>query len=294
MISTALQPPRSPAAPARPLERQLERAARWLQDFLCAAAERYGAAALDTIDLPPLVGPGGELVPAQLRAVGALLWAREVEAAGLPSFVDALADGVLEGKVLLPIAAGADRLMLYRRTRTRRFSAGERQAIYARLFGEPGDAAHPFTAGFGALLGALDQLARAGRQESPLAPAARAYAAARELGTWLCARAGGIAAFAARAIADQIRESLAVLRHPELVQALGGGGPWQLLRIHAPQVLGHPVNPEPHLQRAGAAMEIFGWLADAAAAIEAGAAAAPPPAALEAAESWLAAGQGRA
>src|SRR2546423_328466 len=104
------------------LDRELSEVARRLDDHLAASAERYGAAALEVIDLPPLWQRGGELSAEQIRAGGALLWAKEVDEAGLPGFVEALADQVLQGKFLLPITGAADRLMLYRRSEHERFS----------------------------------------------------------------------------------------------------------------------------------------------------------------------------
>jgi hypothetical protein len=279
-LATAL--PEAPHA-GRRFWRELRLVQRILEEHRAAAVARFGQGALDVIDLPS-VAPAGELDPAQIRASGALLWAREVEKAGLPGFVDALADGVLQGKVLLPITGAADRLMLYRRTRTHRFSVAERRALYERLFGEE------FESSWRRLLSALDAIARAGRNESLVAPATRAVVAARDTALLLSSRSAGIATFAAKSIAAQIHDALAVLRHPELVQALGGGSVIALLRIHAPIILGRPLSPERYLDRASAALRLTNWLAAAAADIESGNARLPPPDALDAAELWLATG----
>lgn len=282
-------------APAgRRLGRELYEVERLLQDHLASAVDRYGAAALDVIDLPPVAGPTGELVPAQIRAAGALLWASEIEQAGLPAFVDALAEGAVEGKVLLPITSGADRLMLYRRTRNERFTGDERRALYERLFGAPGDGAHPFAASFHRLLQTLDAIAHAGPQESLVGPAARANASAREVAQWLSEHSGGIAPFAARSIAEHIRDALAVLHDPDVARALGGGSVWQMLRLHAAEVLGRAVDPGPHLERASAALALVSWMARAASAIEGGTATVPPPQVLQAAVLWLSSGRGQA
>jgi hypothetical protein len=274
-------------APTRPGRGRLSRQLRWVErvlvDHRAAALARFGAAALEAIDLPSVAAPS-EMQPAQIRAAGALLWARELEEAGLPGFVDALADGVLEGKLLLPITTAADRLMLYRRARTERFAPGERKAIYERAFGAE------FEASWSRLLSALDAIAHAGRNESLRAPIARLMAAGRDVGIYLSQHTGGIIAYAASSIANQVREAIAVLKGPDLVQALGGGSVWRMVRLHAPEVMGRAVSPEPHLDRAAAALRITHWLADAAGAIEAGATTLPTPDALEAAELWLASG----
>jgi hypothetical protein len=266
------------------LWRQLRLVERLLLDHRAAAVARFGAVALETIDLPSLSAPQ-EMQPEQIRAAGALLWARELEEAGLPGFVDSMADLVLQGKFLLPITTAVDKLMLYRRARTERFAPGERRAIYERVFGDD------FESSWTALLKALDVIAHVGTTENLSAPTARLVAAAREVGMYLSQRTGGIVAFAASSIAQQVREALAVLKSPDLVQALGDGSVWQMIRLHAPMVLGRALQPEPHLDRAAGALRITGWLADAAAAIEAGVAQLPSPEALEAAELWLASGE---
>jgi hypothetical protein len=189
---------------------------------------------------------------------------------------------MVEGKILIDVTTAGDRLMLYRRERTQRFGADERAALYARLF----DA--NFEQSFGAMLAALDAIARAPLNQNLSALIARAVSAARDVGLQLSQRSGGIALYAARSIADQVREALAVLRDPDLSRALGGGSAWQMMRMHAMQVLGRQLDPEPHLDRASAALRLTNWIAGAAAGIEGGAANLPPRDALDAAELWLA------
>ena len=282
--ATASQPAAAPRS-GRRVWRELRLVERLLEEHRAAAVARFGAAALDLADLPD-IAPSGQLSGAQIRAAGALLWAREVEEAGLPGFVDALAEGVLEGKVLLPITTAADRLMLYRRSRTQRFSAAERRALYDRLF----DA--QFLEAWTRLLTGLDAIAHASRIDNLSGPTARVIAAARDAAQLLSERSTGIAVFAARSIAEQVKDALAVLRDPDLQRALGGGPVWQQLRLHAFAVLGRQLDPQPHLDRASAALRITGWLADASGSIEAGAAHQPPPDVLDAAELWLASGGG--
>src|SRR5262249_39803434 len=105
---------------------------------------RFGAGALAVVDLPPLTG--APIEPSQLRAVATLLWAREVDAAGLIDFVDAMAEGGVTGRLLLPLEHGGGQLAEYWRGRHQRFSAEERQALYMRVFGDravPGDGSTP-------------------------------------------------------------------------------------------------------------------------------------------------------
>ena len=84
MTSRAPGPPRS-CGPA-----DVDRCERLLADHLAAAVQRFGAAALGVVDLPPLDEPDRPSA-AQLRAAATLLWARHVDEAGLLDFTDALA-----------------------------------------------------------------------------------------------------------------------------------------------------------------------------------------------------------
>jgi len=277
----------SPAAAAQArasgrFDRELREVERRGAEHLWAALERYGSAALEVIDLPPLLQPGAELSAEQIRAAGALLWAREVAEAGLPDFVEALAEKVLQGKMLLPIDSAGDKLMLYRRSSHDRFSPAERRALYDRVFDEG------FLDSWKRLLAALDALARAGLLEGRGGLLARAAQAARDVAFRLSQESGGIAAFAARDISEQVRQAVRILRDPEISRALGGGSLWQTLRMNAPVVLGRQVDPELHLDRASAALALTGWLADTAAGLDGGGTPAPTRAALDAAELWLA------
>src|SRR5262245_8343054 len=110
------------------LARQLERCDRLLGDHLAAALQAFGSAALGVIDLPSLEVPGRIARP-QLRAAATLYWCSQVEGAGLPSFVDALAEAVWTGRTAVMVGAAADRLVRYHRDRDERFSADERRAI---------------------------------------------------------------------------------------------------------------------------------------------------------------------
>jgi hypothetical protein len=94
-----------------------------------------------------------------------------------------------------------------------------------------------------------------------------------EIAGELSARATGIAAFAARDIVQQVRDALSLLADPELVGALGGGGPWTLVARHAPLLLGRRVEVERHVARALAGRALIEWLARNADRLAAGTAA---------------------
>lgn len=258
---------------------ELEGCQHLLQRHLAAAVQRFGAAALEVIDLPPL---GGALIEAeQLRTAAVMLWIRHVEEAGLPGFVDALATGSARGTLLLPLTRAADRLMLYYQKNRDRFDAAERRALYSRIF------APPFAEQIDALAGALLEVNRADTEGTARHFAARAGVLARDLGALLTSRTVGVAAFAAREIVEHVKEALALLRDPEIVRTLGGGSPFQIIRVHGPSLARIEVDPGSALDRASAGFAIVSWLADHAPALVHGEAVERDPALLAAAERWV-------
>lgn len=278
-----------------PFAHQLDRCSDLLARHLAAAVQRFGSPALGVIDLPSLASGPGELAPDQIRAASVLYWASQVDDAGIPGFAEALAAGTALGRLLVPLTTGADRLMQYWRARHERFSAAERAALYQRLFGTPGDATHPFPSLMAALCGALGDIGRA-REQDALAPLrARAAEQARELATLLTEEAVGITAFAGRDIIANIREAMAVLRDRDIAVSMGalGGGVWHMIRMHAPQVMGRAIDPEPHVEMAQAGLTILSWLADNAPRLEGGRVALDPTSpVVQAALEWQAAAGG--
>lgn len=263
-----------------------------LAQHLDAAVRTLGSAALGLVDLPPLSEAAPS--PEQIKVAAVLLWAREVEATGLLRFTEALAEGVVRGRLLLPIRGAGSRLMRYHRGRTERFTADERKAIYSRIFGGPGST-HPnseFAQTFDGLVTALDELGRAPNTRGTTHLLVRIQTLANVLTRSLSARAVGISAFAARDIVAHVREALTILRDPELVAALGAGGVWRIITIHAPLVLGAEVEIDSHLTRASAGLALLSWLAASARQLSGGS---PSPAvaqAVQAAARWRAGRRG--
>ena len=276
-----------PQGGGRRFARELADCERMLAGHMACAVQCFGAAALDVVDLPPLPDVAG-VSPEQVRAAGPLLWASQVEQAGLPAFVDALADGVVTGRVFLPLTTGADVLVGYWHGRRERFTPVERVALYERLFGRSGEAEHPFQRGMEDLCQALSALGRAPRTEGTAGLMARTMLAARELAQHLSEQATGIGAYAAREIVGHLKAALQVLRDRDVALALGGGGPWHMIETHAPQVLGRDIAPGPHLDRASAGLTLVQWLATVATSGGSGSVAPDGPE-VQAAELWLAA-----
>jgi hypothetical protein len=236
-----------------------------LAQHLDAVRREFGPSGLGVIDLPQL--GSGQLVRAQISVCGALYWCYEVEQAGLLPFIEALAQGVVHGTVVLPLGAVIPELTRFWRSSEHRFQAAEREALFTRIFGVNQS---PFEQQIEAVVQALIAIGRAPLNQTITHLEARAAVAAQQLGSTLTQYGVGIAAFAARDIVGQVRTALRLLQHADLVRALGGGSPWQLMARHAPVVLGREVMPDRHLARAAAGMRVIAWIASEAAPIEGG------------------------
>jgi len=240
---------------------ELDRCERLLADHLADAVRCFGSAALGLVDLPPIAS--GALVPTQIRVAAVLLWARELEEAGLLPFVEAMAEGVTRGTLLVPLGDSAGRLVEWHRGRSERLGADERRGLYAQLFDGT-------TGPLEGLVATLGEIGRTVPPRSTRHLEARANVIGRELAGMLSDRAVGMAAWAARDIAAQVRNALALLREPEIAGALGGGTTWSMIRHHAPALLGRELDPTRPLALASAGLALVQWLADHADELERG------------------------
>ena len=240
----------------------LELAQDDVAEHLAAVAHRFGPAALGVLDLPMLETSG--VVGPQVRVCGVLYWAFELEQAGLVPFVEALAEGIVRGTLILPIGAAATPLVTWWRGREYRFGAPERRALFERLFDEA------FHQRFRGLIDALVRIGRASSMEGTGLLEARAVVAARDVAGALSDGGTGISAFAARNLVEQVRASLTLLQHSDLVVALGGGGPWMLVQRHAPALLGRSVDGNRGVARAIHGLRVIEWLARSAEALNGG------------------------
>jgi hypothetical protein len=273
----------------RAFRAQAARCEQLLARHLAAAVATWGRSALDVIDLPPI---GSEAIDAEsLRVAAVLFWLAELEAAGIPGFVEALAEAMMSGRLLLDVGAAGDALADWWRRRSERFSPDERQALFQRLF----DNDTGFPEAFERLAEQLDAIGRMPAGTTPTqqrSAAAQAAVAAQGLAGPLAQRATGIAAFAARELTAQARTALELLERRELDTALGGQGPWGAIRMHARELLGRDLDAQVHLARARAGHELLAWLADHAAEVGAGRLSLPPgDRGVAAAQDWLAAEQ---
>jgi len=243
--------------------RQVERCDRLLGDHLAAALQTFGQAALGVIDLPSLAEPG-QIARPQLRAAATLFWCAQVEEAGLPAFVDALAEAAWTGRITMTLGPVTDRLVRYHRGRDERFSPEERRTIYDRLFG----AETGFPGQWDTLVTALGELGNAPLDRGVNDLVTRIQMTAIDLAHGLSDRAIGITGFAGREIVAHIRAALDLLRDPDLARAFGATGPWQVIRQSASWLLGRAIDPLPFLDRAQSGLLILEWIAARAATLD--------------------------
>jgi len=250
----------SPSSPRAPGDAPESRSAwldvdgseRLLAQHLSAAVRRFGTAVLGLVDLPAI--EQARPSSAELGVAAVLMWARHVDEAGLLEVVDALAEGMAHGTLPLAIQGRAVQKLMQWRRRPDRFVAEERRALYERVIGE-------LDARMADFVEVLVDIGHSGPRDSIRHLQVRAGVIGRELAAELSARATGIAAFAARDIVQQVRDALAVLTDPDVVQALGGGSPWILVARHAPGLLRRPVDARRAVTRAMAGRELVEWLA---------------------------------
>ena len=244
----------------------LERALR-LAVGLAAAAEADGLQLalppLEPIDLPPVVG--GPDDQARLRQIPPLYLASELETAQLLPAAEALAGIYASGGIDVEGRAG-ELLLAFWRGRHERFSAEERRAFFARMFGGPG----PPLAGHAAVNSGFEELlldvaqAIAQLGSDPLPPAEIALrAAASDLAMNLSGRTSGIPQPAARSILDAIGRALALFKDAAVEAALGAQSPWAAVRAAAERYLRVDAPIEECVSRGKDGMVMLSWLAEA-------------------------------
>ena len=235
---------------------------------LVASAAGF-AMALDQIgiELPPL--HAAQVDQAQLRAIASLYLASELENTGLISAVETLAGLVRTGAIGVDVGAATPLLVKFWQDRNHRASREEREHSFASLFGA-GAEGDSFMDGMLALCEALYKLderatnaSYGGTSQQMRVRSSAARVLAQLLGT-----AGGITVFLAQEILQSLREAIAILKHPELLAALGARDVWTAIeRIDRIAHTRH--NPARlYVQRGRAGMTVLAWLADAAPLLE--------------------------
>ena len=252
-----------PAFVPRVLPFEARRCQALLAAHLGEALSRLGTRAIETIDLPPL---GPETVqPAQLRVAAALYFCRELELAGLPSLVEALAERLARGSIALDLEPRmAERLGRYHANRHERFAGAERAALYERVLDARARGQ------MDALVSALSDIGRASLVEPTRHLEVRVAVLGRDLAATLSERTVGVAAFAARDVVAHILEAHSILDDAGLRRAMGVRSAWDAVRRWSVPLLGRLIEPDLHVARASAGRDVLAWLASVAIALPTG------------------------
>ncbi len=234
---------------------------RDLAILVAEAMERFGAVALGAVELPRLSATS--ITRGELHGVATLYWASKVEKAGLPRFVEALAEQFVRGRLMTTSGTGGRLLMRYLRERDSRHSYEERRAIYSRLFGGPGESSpnEEFASHWTRLIRAMLPASRENVRVPRHLRAGIAAAAGALVGN-LAPRSAGATRFDAERIIAHIREALEILRSAELRHLLGGSSPFEIVRWHSPHLLGESIEPGSLLLEARGGAELLRWVAD--------------------------------
>ena len=240
----------------------LDRCVHDLGIYANEAIDRFGSAALGTIDLPKLYAPG-RLGRGELRAISTLYWCWNVELAVLPSFVEELARQTAMGLMHIDIGQrGTVKLMHYYRRRRDRHTPEERQYRYSILFGAPGSP-RPNTEFLPAFQALAKEMASVADSDRILRGSqARCAVLASEVLSVLGPRGAGVTRFDAERILASIQEALHILKAREISQALGGGLPLSLIIWNAQAVLKQQLDPGPHVARARAGAGLLRWISN--------------------------------
>lgn len=236
-----------------------------------AVAFAVSLESLPSIDLPPTAGAA--IDRAQLRAIGALYLASELEAAGVVSAAENLMRLVRTGSLGVDLGEATPLIERFWLTRNERATTAERQSFFAGLFGGAGletTARAPNTDFEDRLIDLcealykLDELA-SNAQWGGVAQQARVRTAADRLLDDLARRASGMTAFFASEVLSTLKQALGIVTHARVRAAFGARLPQDVIaavyrRVRRPP----PGDLDLHARRGEAGMTILAWLADAA------------------------------
>ncbi len=227
------------------------------------------ALALDQIgiELPPM--HAARIDQAQLRAIASLYLASELENTGLIASVETLASLVRSGALGVDVGAATPQLVTFWQGRNHRASREEREHSFASLFGAGPDG-DTFIDGMLALCEALYKLDEKATNASygGVSQQMRVRSSAAQVLAQLLGSAAGITVFMAQEILQSLRDAIAILKHPELLAALGARDVWTAI-ARIDRIAHNHHNPARlYVQRGRAGMTVLSWLAEAAPLLE--------------------------
>ncbi len=233
-----------------------------------AAALPFELPDLGAIDLPPAIR--SEAGRRHLRTAATLYLASELEKAMLVPAVETLAAVHAAGGGGRDVGSAGALLYRFWRERNTRFSREERQAFFARLFGD-GDGAlmamanaenHAFPPLMEAFADAVHSFARPAYAAVNYAAMAALQISASRLADNLVRRGDGMAAYAARDIVNTIETALNILGHPAVQSSLGARSVWMALRRIARRYMDVELDIGSRITRAKSGMRLLVWLAE--------------------------------
>jgi hypothetical protein len=233
--------------------------------------DRYvgGAPAMDSLTLPPLLGDDGhedEIAPENIRAVGLLYSAYQLEQLRLFHVVDRITEMFLNGTLPVGFDAGGKALDTYYWNAQNRLDEQSRLMQYSRVLGVPGGEVSrevqpntEFNALFMRFIASIAEYdrqtrinqmfvpqSRNGSRAAMMRPLSVSDAQVRKAGRDLAANVSlygwANTQFAARRINGQIREALDILKTPQIQKAFGVTSPWQVIERVATTEFGQAPN----------------------------------------------------
>jgi len=229
---------------------------------------------LAIVELPP--GSESSVDRAQMRALGALYLAADLEPAGIFTAAEGLAALAATGGLRTDLGPVAAMVHQFWRKRNERTTEEDRLEFFGRLFGSAygGFSAYGANDGFEPLTldlcEALYQLGD-GLHRSPhggISQQTRIRAAARNLLGNLVSAGGGATPFMAREIMSGLQAAIDILKHPHLQGVFGARDIWGVVnavnRLAGRSSMG---DPQVFMRRGRAGMTLIVWLADAAEAL---------------------------
>jgi hypothetical protein len=249
------------------------------------------------IELPPVLGAEGD--QAQLRTVSPLYLCSELESARLLPVVEKLASLFALGGLQADPGHAAPLLAAFWQKRNERFTAQERMALFARLFGsEEGPAvAGPQARNQEFLVDMIDlagALAHVGSDpiygRTPSAEEA-VRTSAETVAANLLPRSGGITLFAAREIVSSVHEAIAILENKAVQGIAGQHNVWGAVSAFSRLYLGEEPDVTDHLDAGRAGAILLAWVAEVSPNVESSAISSlvPQDEILAAASAWLSA-----
>lgn len=239
---------------------------------------------LGSIDLPE-TGPA-TLDPSLLAPLGPLYLAFELEQAGLLRTAELIAGLFASGAIQQPLGAAEPLIAAFWQARHDRLDAAERRHLLEQTF----EAAYFYPrmqALCSALVAMADNVGPRGRPVSDLREEVGLQESAYALLELLSARAGGMAAYAARGIVDALNQATHFMRERALQAAFGAHDLWGLVGTAgaADGVGANELRQHVELGRAG--VVVLGWLGNAGAPVRLDVRSEQAQTVMGAAQRWL-------